>query len=75
MNKQTAVEWLVDRIIQDKKHNDISDKVWEDFFDKSLEMEKEQIKDAWNNGMKSDNGHFGTSNQYYNETYGGQDES
>jgi hypothetical protein len=33
------------------------------------ELEKQQIIDAWDNGMKSDNGHFGTKEQYYNETF------
>ena len=40
--KQTAVEWLVCRIIQDKKHNDISDKVWDDIFEQAKEIEKQQ---------------------------------
>ncbi len=25
--------------------------------------------DAWQYGMKSDNGHFGTAKEYYNSTY------
>ena len=32
-------------------------------------MEKEQHSDTWKDGMKSDNGHFGTFEQYYNETF------
>ena len=75
MSKQTAVEWLIKELNQEidyipmNKWDVISDKIQQ-----ALAMEKEQIVDAWNNGMKSDNGHFGTSKQYYNETYkGGQD--
>ena len=69
--KQSAVEWVLDRIIQDKKHNDISDKVWEDLFEQAKEMEKQQIIDAYDLGM----GHYGDANrrsdaeQYYNETF------
>lgn len=45
------------------------------------QMEKEQIEDAWLNGMKSEmiapfgiNRYRPEANEYYNETYGGQDE-
>ena len=34
--KQTAVEWLEDRILQ------VPDKVWEDLFEQAKEMEKQQ---------------------------------
>jgi hypothetical protein len=34
-----------------------------------LEKEKEIIEDFWKNGMKSDNGHFGTFEDYYNEKF------
>jgi hypothetical protein len=34
------------------------------------EMEKDQIEDAWIDGMKSDSGHFGTEEQYYNNLVG-----
>ena len=68
MPKQTAVEWLETEL----KKLPMVDVV--EVFKEAKAMELGQIVDAWNNGMKSDNGHFGTSKQYYNETYGGQDE-
>jgi hypothetical protein len=34
-----------------------------------VEIEKQQMENNWKDGMKSDNGHFGTFEQYYNETY------
>jgi hypothetical protein len=34
-----------------------------------VEIEKHQMENNWKDGMKSDNGHFGTFEQYYNETY------
>ena len=70
MSKQTAVEWLVEELNQ-KIHIIPMDK-WNmirDIVQQAKEMEKEQIIDAWDNGMKSDNGHFGTKEQYYNETF------
>jgi hypothetical protein len=72
MSNQTSVEWLKDclsiHLTDEQKQQ------FEGLFQQALAMEKEQIVDAWNNGMKSDNGHFGTSKQYYNETFkGGQD--
>jgi hypothetical protein len=63
-NKQTAVQWLLNQISINGFKQDIK---------KALEMEKEQKKDAWEDGAWSDNGLFGTFEQYYNETYGGKD--
>jgi hypothetical protein len=34
-----------------------------------LAMEKEQHSDTWKDGMKSDYGHFGTFEQYYNHNF------
>ncbi|CAB4125764.1 hypothetical protein UFOVP54_223 [uncultured Caudovirales phage] len=53
--KQTAVEWLEDRILQ------VPDKVWEDLFEQAKEMEKQQqgyseenIKKAYCDGSNLD---------------------
>jgi hypothetical protein len=66
--KLTAVEWL-HKILATSSQEEIVGmiNIW---FMEAKAMEKEQIIDAWDNGMKSDNGHFGTKEQYYNETYG-----
>ena len=69
MIKQSSIEYLLELIrLNDKEFYAMlfDDKVIE----KANQMHKEEITDAWNNGMKSDNGHFGTSEQYYQETYG-----
>jgi hypothetical protein len=75
--KQTAVEWLENQIMTSKYFyklmediNSRSTVAQSNIFEQAKEIEKEQIIDAWDNGMKSDNGHFGTNEQYYNETYG-----
>ena len=42
---------------------------YKETFEQAIQMGKEQIKDAWGDGMKSDNGHFGTADDYYTQTY------
>jgi hypothetical protein len=60
MEKQTAIDWLKQKWYSDE--NDITDET----FEQAKEMEKEQIKDAWDNGCEyiSEN-----SEQYYNKTF------
>lgn len=72
----TAVEWfsnqtyeLFEQYSEGKFDRIQLNKLMVDATNKAKEKEKEQIIEAWTNGMKSDNGHFGTSEQYYNETY------
>jgi hypothetical protein len=65
MKQVTAVEWLFEKI-RTETHT-ITE--WEEIAIAAEAMEKEQIEDAWTDGMKSDSGHFGTAEQYYNETY------
>jgi hypothetical protein len=60
--KQTAVEWFADRI----KHGVIGIEKFEELEEQAKAMEKEQIKDAWDNGC----GYVQeNSQQYYNETF------
>jgi hypothetical protein len=81
LNKMTAVEWFIEQLEQkgDASENlyvrrvqisvDVSDYL--DLKRQAKQMEKEQIMDAWEDGVRSDNGFFGTFEQYYKETYGG----
>ena len=80
-NKQTAVQWFIEQLeekgvayenVSFRKIQisiDVSDYL--DLKRQAFQMEKEQIIDAWEDGVRSDNGFFGTFEQYYNETYGG----
>jgi hypothetical protein len=69
--KQTAVEWFYQRILA----KDIKE-----VFEQAKQMEKEQIIEA--HGIKESHGAEGSRNfwqqttgeQYYNETYGGNNE-
>jgi hypothetical protein len=65
--KQTAVQWFATRVTYLK----ISPKEMHDFLDwyeEAKEMEKEQIEDAYWDGIF--NGEFLDGAGYYNETYG-----
>jgi hypothetical protein len=69
MNEQTAVEWLMQQL----KNIDITHK---ELFEQAKEMEKEQIRDAFNSGMNNSVDYFipflnpnDESENYYNETF------
>jgi hypothetical protein len=73
---QTAVEWLENQIKTSKYSYKLMEDInsrgtvaQSDIFEQAKEMEKKQIMNSWDNGMKSDNGHFGTKEQYYNQTF------
>lgn len=59
--KQTAVQWFANKMMTEYH----SKKEWDDIFDQALEMEKEQIIDAYDNT----NSMAMNGEQYYNETF------
>ncbi len=66
MSKQTAIEWLFNKM--NTEEHTISE--WDNIREEALKIEKEQIKEAYNEGSNQ-NG-FPLKNeteQYYNETY------
>jgi hypothetical protein len=74
MKKQTAVEWLFLMINNPNDNQEMALKCLE----KAKQMEKEQIEEAWLNGMKGEmiaplsiNNYRPEAEDYYNETYGG----
>jgi hypothetical protein len=83
MSKQTATEYLIQEIKNDSLVQAKSTQEWNEVFKKAKQMEREQIVEAFKIG--SDKGydcaldyitHEECDEQnYYNETYGGQDES
>ena len=72
--KQTAVEWL--GLELNMIFHDITPKLWEqvnEIFKQAKQMEKEQIVKAY---IADSVLRLSTkAEQYYNETYGGQDEN
>ena len=75
MSKQTAVEFLIKEFSDilgplDTKH--MQDLLMMDAMKRAKQMEKEQIMEAFNDGVNDECiGGNKTPEQYYNETYGG----
>ena len=64
-SKQTAVEWLVEKLDQN------FDYVADTIIEQAKQMEKEQIVEAYNIGRNDKHNDFSReAEQYYNETYG-----
>jgi len=88
MTKQTAVEWLIEQIKEydfSPRDNtfliEIPSWILKENIKQAKEMEKEQIKDAWLSAWKDsminpleDKYYEIEAEQYYNETYGGNNE-
>ena len=71
--KQTAVGWLIERIInrQNGVINEFPVYSLDQIFDHAKKMEKQQIIDAYHiNPLETKWANIGID--YYNETYGGQ---
>jgi hypothetical protein len=77
--KQTALQWLEQEFIKLESTVGVYGVMYE-LIEQAKQMEKEQIEDAWDKrcsyGVVSQTWRVETTNgeQYYNETYGGQDE-
>jgi hypothetical protein len=76
MKKQTAVDWLAEQI-NGKSINypfttyaDITISIPIELFEQAKQMEKEQIKDAFDEGENREFYKRPQAEQYYNETYG-----
>ena len=75
MSKQTAVDWL------EEQYYESEGKLTRHDFEQAKQMEKEQIQDAWDKrcsyGVVSQTWRVETTNgeQYYNETYGGNNDN
>ena len=90
MEKQTAVEWLIDQILVEydtyfNEEGDLVDKPINQFFNaykssvnliEYVKQAKEMHKQEITDAWEDGQGSFPTRNaeQYYNETYGGKDE-
>jgi hypothetical protein len=62
--KQTAVEWLFEKIIDSNHDDDLYE-----ILEQAKEMEKEQIIDAYNTSFLLRDKPYETADKYYNETY------
>ena len=71
--KQTAVEWLVEQMIERKyfaKDVPLSYTTLEHLVNQAIEIEKEQIASAWDNGIRWEgDSNIKNSEDYYNTTF------
>ena len=73
--KQTAVQWLYDELSHCLHREEVCDLLYK-LEQKAKELEKEQIKEGYIMAILDED--FKTrrdAEDYYNETYGGQDEN
>ena len=66
--EQTAVEWFYKKLKNYKSLN-LTDKLIQDLYKEAIQMEKEQILDAWTDGYSCGMYQEGLGIDYYNETY------
>jgi len=75
-NKQTAVEWIYERLERMIPRDAIYNMDKQEYFKQAKQMEKEQIKDAFTDGCIGElyelNAYY-TSEKYYNKTYNVKD--
>lgn len=77
--KQTAVEWLQEQLTYNNGYGVImpshtEDAHLNDYFEKAIQLEREQIEEAYIEGMEfipvDPNKYTEDAEQYYTETYG-----
>jgi len=77
MSKQTALQWLEQEFVKLEYAIGVHSVMYE-LINKAMQMEKEQHFESYRQGnafLDSDSLNFkGSFEQYYNETYGGQNE-
>jgi hypothetical protein len=74
MSKQTATDYLIQEIKNDSLVQAKRTEEWNEVFRIAKEMEREQIEDAYWEGGQDIPYSAKQCEQYYKETYGGQDE-
>jgi hypothetical protein len=78
MNKQTAVKWLYDYLLQmnetrEWRSKDLHIDKFHEAFKEAMQIESEQLADSYKQGVYSEFKGIGFKGfkDYYNETYGG----
>jgi hypothetical protein len=69
MKEFTAVEWLIQNIVEDQTIKAKSMSEWIKIFEQAKAMEKEQIENAYGDGLNAHRTNFCNREEYYNETY------
>ena len=72
-NKQTAVEWFNQQLV-DRQCGNGDSRSWDEILDQAIEMEKEQIEKAFQHSIVAIVvGKILSPEEYYNETYNKKD--
>lgn len=68
MQQTTAIQWLIDNL---EKYEDYAKISWRCLgeIEIALEMEKEQIKDAYGDGLNAYRTEFCNRDEYFNKTF------
>jgi hypothetical protein len=81
MSKQSSIEWLISCITEDQMVKAKSLNEWLEIFDQAKAMHRKEIEFSYNCGWAdghdeatSESPLFTTGEEYYNETFGGEDE-
>ena len=69
---ESSVDWLISCITEDQMVKAKSLNEWLEIFEQAKAMHKEEIETAWYDGISG--GECGSREQYYNETFGGDNE-
>ena len=78
--KQTAVQWFNQQLIN-RQNGSGDSRSWDEIFKQALEMEREQHGNTWDFGIQEAEQRewntvrlYPNFDDYYDKTYGGQDE-
>jgi hypothetical protein len=76
MSKQSSIDWLISCIAEDQMVKSKSLNEWLENFEQAKAKHKQEIEDAWLNGMKGEmiaplsmNNYKPEAEEYYNENF------
>ena len=70
--KQTAVSWLIEKLTE-RYVSDITPEEWFGIMGQAKQFEREQIEQAYGDGLNAHRTNFCNRNEYYEQTYGKHD--
>ena len=74
MSKQTALQWYIEQYENSFKYNPLQKDGYtiakEKITKQALQMEREQIEEAYGDGLNAHRVDFCNRNEYYQKTYG-----
>ena len=80
MNNKSSIQWLISCITEDQMVKAKSLNEWLEVFEQAKAMHKEEVKESYREGRsdqqsaRNQSFYHRNSEQYYNETFGGNNE-